>query len=99
MFQFFCNLSTAVFLGRWVDLDKNVYIDNFISYLKHLPIFGMFNNSTEAFYDSLGNVQVAENLFLPQEWLTISTILATICCITLFWIIVKAVIKLCTFWK
>lgn len=93
MFNFFCNLAYAIYNGSWVTQGNYQYISHFIAYMKVVPIFGLFNNSTEAFYNTSTPLG-AEFTGTPDLCYTICVILSTICCISVFFIIVRSIRKI-----
>ena len=92
MFNFFCNLALAIYYGSWVSYDNELIVGKFINYMSQLPIFGLFNNSTTAYYSTTTQAVNA----IPDLAITIAVILSTICCIGCFFIIIKAIKKLFT---
>ena len=93
MFNFFANLALCVYSGTWPNITNADLINRSIAYLKVVPIFGLFNNSTEAFYNTTTDLSLMPT---PSLAIFIACILSTICCISVFFIIVKAVKKLFT---
>ena len=93
MFNFFANLAIAVYQGYWgyngITYDNSAFVSQFIGYMKVVPIFGLFNNSTEAFY----NTTTTNFNGVPALAFTIAVILSTICCIGVFWMIINAIRK------
>lgn len=95
MFNFFCNLALSIYLGSWASISNQFIWDNFVGYMKVIPIFGLFNNSTEAFYNTT-YISSSSSNYIPPLVFVISVILSLICCVSVFFIIVKSIKKLFT---
>lgn len=93
MFNLFCNLYLSIYLGSWVSISNQYIWDFFVGYMKVIPIFGLFNNSTEAFYNTT-YISSAVSNYIPPLVFVISVILSLICCISVFFIIVRSIRKI-----